>query len=250
MSLPTSSTPGYTSFPTIWGARTCCTCVAQWLPVYARKLGVSTDALRVTQLTGGASASAGTHGRGGAIDLLSTNREWVRVAREMGAAAWVRRAGFSTPHIHMVLNGCPHNAPARYQITALANGRNGLANNGADDGPGPRQLRTWQAGIAWAGGSGGFLMALSDKQQDDLYRWTREIVIGMRDVRPGRKGEYSDGTLARWLREVAQKQRDVHQTLMIGGVVRTIISDLRSGRKGRWTEGPGYRKILDTIRKK
>ena len=120
-------------------------------------------------------------------------------------------------------------------------------------------------------------MALSDKQQDDLYRWTREIVIGMRDVRPGRKGEYHDGTLARWtreivigmrdvrpgregeyhdgtlarwLREVTRKQRDVHQTLMDGGVVRTIISDLRSGRKGRWTEGPGYRKILDTIRKK
>jgi len=88
------------------------------------------------------------------------------------------------------------------------------------------------------------------KKLDDIHRWSREIVIAIRDMRPGRKGEYHDGTLARWMREVTQKQRDVHQTLMIGGVVRTIISDLRSGRKGRWTEGPGYRKILDTIRKK
>lgn len=152
MALPTARTPGFTTFQTLWGPRTACECLAQWLPAFARRLGVSVEALQITQLTGGASASAGTHSQGGAADLLSTDREWVRIAREMGAAAWVRtRAqGFDVDHIHLVLNGCPHNGPARYQIDALARGRNGLANNGPDPGPGPRKLRTWSQGIAWA----------------------------------------------------------------------------------------------------
>lgn len=174
MALPTARTPGFTSFQTRWGPRTACECLAQWLPAFARRLGVSISALQITQLTGGASASAGTHSQGGAADLLVTNREWVRIAREMGAAAWVRtRAqGFDVDHIHLVLNGCPHNGPARYQVNALAAGFNGLGSGGRggrDDGPGPQKLRTWSQGIAWALGVNASTSTTAQQEEDMAY---------------------------------------------------------------------------------
>ena len=134
-----------------------CECLAAWLPAYERVLlarGIIRESIDIMQLIGGAEASAGTHSTGGAYDIRQVSDAAIKIAREMGAAAWHRTPaqGFAT-HQHGVLNGCPHNAPARYQIAALAAGYNGLGRagrGGPDDGPAPRTLRTWTQGIAWA----------------------------------------------------------------------------------------------------
>lgn len=139
-----------------WNA---CSCLVEWLPVYEQELidlGVIRESIDVTQLIGGYAASGGTHSTGGAFDIWQTQRKAVQVARYMGAAAWARtRAQGFAPHIHGVLNGCPHNSPARYQIAALHSGHNGLGRGGRggrDDGPRnmPIPLRTYKQGIAWA----------------------------------------------------------------------------------------------------
>lgn len=92
----------------------------------------------------GASASAGTHDGGGVIDIRTWNipatisiERVVRYLREAGFVAWYRTQsqGFD-PHIHAIDRGNPRLAPAAgRQVTAWVNGRNGLANNGPDDGP-------------------------------------------------------------------------------------------------------------------
>lgn len=92
----------------------------------------------------GAAASAGTHDGGGVIDLRVWNlparitpQEAVRALRLSGFIAWYRTTaqGFD-PHIHAIDYGNPALSPAaQQQVTAWRNGRNGLANNGPDDGP-------------------------------------------------------------------------------------------------------------------
>lgn len=138
-----------------------CECLKAWLPVYEKMLrreGIlaADESLRIYQLIGGATASAGTHSKGGAFDIsdLVGTRD-VAIARQMGAdATWARtRAQGFTPHLHGVLRGCPHNSPARYQIDAVDAGFNGLGRGGRggkDDGPRPLSGRTWQEGIEWA----------------------------------------------------------------------------------------------------
>ena len=136
-----------------------CPCLAEWLPVYEaelQRLGVLTGPLRIYQLIGNASASANTHRDGGAFDISDLVGDLdVWVARQMGAdATWARTAaqGF-TPHLHGVLTGCPHNAPARYQTDAVRSNGNGLGSGGLggiDDGPRPLSGRTWRQGIEWA----------------------------------------------------------------------------------------------------
>ena len=162
-SLPTPSTPGYTSFRGF----TSCECLAQWLPVYEALLlakGLIKSNIDVWQLTGGAPASGGTHTQGGAFDLLyQTTPAHVAVAREMGApGTWGRKAsqGFSRDHLHGAI-ACGHSAPVAYQITAQKRGFNGLGQgyyNGQllwgyghkDEYPDPSVRRTWREGIAWA----------------------------------------------------------------------------------------------------
>lgn len=92
----------------------------------------------------GAAASAGTHDRGGVIDL----RSWdipasigidraVLELRKAGLIAWYRTSaqGFD-PHIHCIDYGNPDLAPsAANQVVAWKAGRNGLASAGTDDGP-------------------------------------------------------------------------------------------------------------------
>lgn len=134
-----------------------CTCLAEWLPVFEAELkrrGVIKNSIDVAQLIGSAPQSAATHKPGGAFDIWQHDATTVKIAREMGAAAWARtRAQGFDPHTHGVLNGCPHNSGGRYQIRALKLGRNGLGwagLGGKDDGPAPRSLRTWREGIKWA----------------------------------------------------------------------------------------------------
>lgn len=158
MSLPTASTPGYGEFR----GRVACDCLIKWLPVYEAELkrrGVIKYSIDIYQLTGGNPKSGGTHIQGGAYDIAQTSPTAVWVARQMGAdATWHRPYNWDNAgggsHTHGVLRGCPHNSPARYQITSsnygVDTGHNGLANGGSDNGPRPLSKRTWTQGITWA----------------------------------------------------------------------------------------------------
>lgn len=143
-------------------SRKTCKCVAEWLPHYEAELiaaGVIKASVDIYQLQGGAPKSGGTHTAGGAIDLAQYSPLASRIARQMGAAHFPRPFNWDNDnggaHGHLVLVGCPHNAPARYQIAALNEGFNGLGRGGRG-GPdtGPRAgvrwpLRTWEQGIVW-----------------------------------------------------------------------------------------------------
>lgn len=138
-----------------------CPCLATWIPAYEAELqrrGLLSGPLRIYQLIGGATASAGTHSLGGAYDTKYIGDAALWVARQMGADAtwhrpynWDGRGGME--HVHGVLTGCPHNGPAAYQIDAVRAGYNGLGHLGhgaPDTGPRPLSGRTWQQGLTWA----------------------------------------------------------------------------------------------------
>lgn len=88
---------------------------------------------------GRVSASAGTHDGGGVFDLAPFDWEHkVPALRNHGAFAWHRlpSQGPWPQHIHCgVLGDASMADSAKRQETAYRNGRNGLANNGPDDGP-------------------------------------------------------------------------------------------------------------------
>ena len=163
-----------------------CPCQIAWIPVYEAELqrrGILTGPIHIYQLIGGAPQSGGTHVDGGASDFLDLPGDVdVEVARQMGAdATWSRPYDWDghdgIAHIHSVLTGCPHNGPARYQITDVRDGLNGLANHGRDTGPRPLSGRTWQQGIQWA------------LQQEDDMPYTEEqlaAIIGkaIKDATP------------------------------------------------------------------
>jgi hypothetical protein len=83
--------------------------------------------------------SAGTHDAGGAVDLRWTgDPRDIWCLRAAGFAAWHRTPsqGPWPDHIHAVLVDHPRLAAgAARQVESYRAGRNGLANNGADDGP-------------------------------------------------------------------------------------------------------------------
>lgn len=95
-------------------------------------------------------ASAGTHDGGGAVDLRWCGHDaCIKALRLAGFAAWHRHPGQSNwpHHIHAVLVDHPSLAPsAARQVAAYRAGRNGLANNGTDDGPRitPIPVYRWQ----------------------------------------------------------------------------------------------------------
>jgi hypothetical protein len=136
-----------------------CSCLAESLPWVEKVMlakGLIRHSLDVYQIIGGASASAGTHRTGGAVDTAQYSDAQLRVWRDMGYdASWKRTVGqgFSLTHHHGVARGCPHNSPARYQIAAVDANYNGLGyqgRNARDNGPRPLSGRTWQQGIEWA----------------------------------------------------------------------------------------------------
>ena len=91
----------------------------------------------------GTKASANTHDKGGVADfrsrtLTTTQRnKALTELRKAGLIAWYRtKAQGFDPHIHAVERASKTlSASAARQVTAFLNGRNGLASNGADDGP-------------------------------------------------------------------------------------------------------------------
>lgn len=144
---PPSPTGDFRGFPA-------CECLAKWLPVFETTIGRSP---RWFQLVGDAPASAGFHRGGGSADSEPLSTSELRIARNMGAAAF-NRWWTDNYHAHLRLNGCPHNAIAQPQVADLNAGRDGTGplydNDGAPDN-GPRDgvlwpLRTWREGIAWA----------------------------------------------------------------------------------------------------
>ena len=135
-----------------------CQCLKDWLTAYeneALRRGYIKRSIDLFQTIGNAPASAGYHKGGGNVDLAQQSTDMLRLARNMGGAAFPRdsRDGMSY-HCHISLKGCPHmTAGPRAQVISLENGRNGLVNNRADRGPRTGikwPLRTFTQGIAWA----------------------------------------------------------------------------------------------------
>lgn len=102
---------------------------------------------------GGVAASAGTHDRGGAIDIAAANlaqserEKIVLEMRRVGWAAWLRTPYQSDwPwHIHGIAVGCSDlSAGAAAQVRDYFNGRNGLASGAPDDGPRQFVGMTWE----------------------------------------------------------------------------------------------------------
>lgn len=114
------------------------------------------------------SASAGTHDYGGASDQAQDDWDCLTIMRECGGAAWARTPaqGFD-PHCHLIICGCPHlSAGAADQETDYKNGRNGLANNGPDDGPDVPYI-TWQDAYAKYAGQ--------EPAEEELFGMTKRI---------------------------------------------------------------------------
>lgn len=144
-----------------------CSCVVRWLPVFLRLLARHGITPRVTQLTGTYSKSGGTHGGGGAIDLIiddgrtggRTKRAAyavvIKLARRGGAdPSWYRPKGWDNAdgieHAHVTLRRCKHRSESAVdQERAVVAGLNGLANRASDPGPRPLSGRGWARGLVW-----------------------------------------------------------------------------------------------------
>ena len=101
-----------------------------------RRLGYRLTVVQGSYNGGGVSASAGTHDRGGVVDLLAWDwKRKVRVLRAVGFAAWYRPAvsGLWGAHIHAVLidHGRLADSAGR-QVEAYRNRRDGLKGNRLD----------------------------------------------------------------------------------------------------------------------
>lgn len=126
---------------TTYGGRTVNRRTAALLKLAAGYAGVTISLTQGSYNAGGVAASAGTHDGGGVVDInvnswSSATRTKVVVAlRKAGFAAWLRTPaqGFAY-HIHACAIGDKDmSSSAKNQVRAYFNGRNGLANNGADD---------------------------------------------------------------------------------------------------------------------
>lgn len=122
---------------------------------YAEELAGKTFVVTQGSYNTSVDASAGTHAGGGAVDLRWT---WddadILALRRAGFAAWHRTPaqGGWPHHIHAVLVDHPALSPAAArQVQAYRDGRNGLANNGPDDGPrlNPIPVFTLEDDMSW-----------------------------------------------------------------------------------------------------
>lgn len=126
----------------------------QSFPFNARTVAMLTEAQRLSTVPlvveqgsyspGNDPTSAGTHDGGGAVDLdaealtAAQRTALVTALRRVGFAAWLRRPsqGDWPLHIHgIAVNDTDLSLPAQKQVGMYYLGRNGLADNGPDDGP-------------------------------------------------------------------------------------------------------------------
>ncbi|GAA0627390.1 hypothetical protein HPO96_37020 [Kribbella sandramycini] len=180
--------------------------------VEARRISGLT--LRITQggfNNGAVSASAGTHDGGGALDISAHYMtdaeiaEAIRRLRQVGFAAWHRMPsqGPWVEHIHCIAVDCSSlSKGAANQVKAYRKGKNGLANNGPDDGDQLYVKNTWesyQAGLAAKNGTrvslssiayaarGGYFHSgqkVAEESARAAVRWmNRQKVVSDRDLR-------------------------------------------------------------------
>lgn len=109
-----------------------------------RRLALQFDITQGSYTPGEDPTSAGTHDGGGVVDIEArpltpaTRTAAARTLRQVGFAAWVRTPdqGNWPLHIHAVATSDTDLSPqAIQQVGAYYMGRNGLRNNGPDDGP-------------------------------------------------------------------------------------------------------------------
>lgn len=136
---------------------------------------------------GAVAASAGTHDGGGAVDIRAKALnaaqvgEAVNILRKVGFAAWHRlpSEGNWPEHIHCIAIGCPDlSRGAKNQVADYKAGRNGLANNGPDDG-----TRAW---VAWTwekyAKTYPHLLTEDDVQQSDIDKIVAAVVTKLTPV--------------------------------------------------------------------
>lgn len=143
----------------LYGKRVC-QCVIENIPVVEHNLreigAIKTDLSgMITQggyNKGGVTASAGTHDRGGVLDVRSTLVDNVGKLRAWREAGWfmsdrLPSEGSWPRHGHGVLVGCPHvSSGARSQVESYRRGRNGLRGQGPDRGP-RVPIVTWREAV-------------------------------------------------------------------------------------------------------
>lgn len=154
---------------------------ALWKQAVARDL--PDIELVIIQAAGNASASAGTHADGWAIDLQTWHLSGPQIerlvahARKYGASGtWYRTPaqGFD-PHIHAALDPGSGWTNSSYQIAAVRAGYNGLGNGGRrgrDTHPAPAHWITAAAGITLMEQEGDDIMA----SKDEVKQWVKEGV--------------------------------------------------------------------------
>lgn len=136
---------------------------------------------------GAVAASAGTHDGGGAVDIRAKTLnaaqvgEAVNILRKVGFAAWHRlpSEGNWPEHIHCIAVGCPDlSRGAKNQVTDYKAGRNGLANNKADNG-----TRAW---VSWTwekyAKTYPHLLTEDDVQQSDIDKIVAAVVTKLTPV--------------------------------------------------------------------
>lgn len=119
-----------------------CACVVAIIPVVEGRLkaaGIIKNSVDFFQLgyRDDVEQSAGTHAGGGAMDVKQYSTAALKIWRECGVAMWHRTpAQKFIHHGHGIVIGCPHaSSGAKDQVDDYRAGRNGLANDGRDDGP-------------------------------------------------------------------------------------------------------------------
>lgn len=149
----TLAEPAQNTTRTTWGGRTVNKRSAVLLDRAVQIAGFSWTLTQGSYNTGVA-ASAGTHDKGGCVDVNVSNwsfakiEQCVQAMRKAGWAAWYRngdysRGGFDGPHIHAVDVGNSDTASlAKSQVQSYFNGGTGLASNGADTDP-PLHWPNW-----------------------------------------------------------------------------------------------------------
>jgi hypothetical protein len=165
-----------------------CTCLADWCAAFEALIGRQP---RLFQLVGDAPASAGFHRGGGSADYEPLSEDELRIARNMGGAAW-NRWWSGNYHCHIRLNGCPHNTISQPQVEDLNEGRDGtgpLYDNAGEADNGPRDgvrwpLRTWRQGIAWAREQGDDMANYRDWDQKDKDALVGDLVEGIMRYKP------------------------------------------------------------------
>lgn len=132
-----------------------CDCIVTSMPMIEQRLkdaGVIKNSVDIFQYcyNSTVAASAGTHDRGGVLDMAQLSDTALRVFRECGVAAQHRTVaqGFSGAHNHAFWIGCPHMSPGlAYQQSEYLNGRNGLVSRGPITGPKVKPI-TWKQALS------------------------------------------------------------------------------------------------------